>query len=220
MLAYAARRPVAERGPAPNVMLAIIALHVAVIAAVMSAKMDLPQRIVRAPLIVDFIHEDDPPPVREVSPEIPQSQRSTLDPAPRVVPLAPVDGPSIDPVPALPDIGTLVGPDPTSRIVPDAVPVPAPVRLAARLTTPASELKPRYPPAKLASGEEALLRLRLTIDERGRVAAVEAIGRADRAFVDAARRHLIAHWRYRPATEDGRAVASTMVITLRFQLEG
>jgi protein TonB len=202
-------------------MLAIIAHHVAVIAAVMSAKMDLPQRIVRAPLIVDFIHEDDPPPVREVTPEISQPpQRSTLEPPPRLVPLAPVDGPSADRAPALPDLGTLVGPDPTPGIVPDAVPVPAPVRLAARLATPPSELKPPYPPAKLASGEEALLRLRLTIDERGRVVAVEAIGPADRAFVDAARRHLIAHWRYRPATEDGRAVASTTVISLRFQLEG
>jgi protein TonB len=49
---------------------------------------------------------------------------------------------------------------------------------------------------------------------------VEPIGRADRVFVDAARRHLIAHWRYSPATEDGRAVASTKTITLRFQLDG
>ena len=36
----------------------------------------------------------------------------------------------------------------------------------------------------------------------------------------AARRHLIAHWRYKPASEDGRAVASSTVITLRFQLDG
>ena len=71
-----------------------------------------------------------------------------------------------------------------------------------------------------ASEEEAVLRLKLTIDERGRVIAVEPLGRADRAFLDSARRHLIAHWRYRPATEDGRAVSSSAVITLRFQLDG
>jgi protein TonB len=29
----------------------------------------------------------------------------------------------------------------------------------------------------------------------------------------------MANWRYRPATEDGRALATTTVITLRFQLE-
>jgi protein TonB len=64
-----------------------------------------------------------------------------------------------------------------------------------------------------------VLRLNLTIDERGRVVAVDPIGRADGTFLEAARRHLIAHWRYRPATEDGRAVSSTLAVTLRFQLE-
>ena len=46
MLAYAANRPaIAERRSAPNAMLAIIAIHVAGVAALMSAKMDLPARI-------------------------------------------------------------------------------------------------------------------------------------------------------------------------------
>ena len=50
MLAYAAhRRRVAQRHSAPHVMLAIIAGHVALIAAVMSAKMDLPERIFHPP---------------------------------------------------------------------------------------------------------------------------------------------------------------------------
>ena len=71
----------------------------------------------------------------------------------------------------------------------------------------------------MASDEEASLRLRLSIDARGRVVAVEPVGSADRAFLAAARRHLLAHWRYQPATEDGRAVASTTVITLRFELD-
>jgi len=65
-----------------------------------------------------------------------------------------------------------------------------------------------------------VLRLRLTIDERGRVIAVEPVGRADKVFLEAARRHLLAHWRYRPASEGGRAVTSSTVITLRFQLDG
>ena len=43
---------------------------------------------------------------------------------------------------------------------------------------------------------------------------------ADRTFLDAARRHLIAHWRYQPAAEDGRTIASSIVITLRFELNG
>ena len=50
--------------------------------------------------------------------------------------------------------------------------------------------------------------------------AVEPVGRADAVFLAAARRHLLAHWRFKPASDDGRAVASTTVITLRFQLDG
>ena len=82
------------------------------------------------------------------------------------------------------------------------------------------DLKPPYPESKILSGEEATLHLRLTISESGRVTAVDPVGAADRVFLEAARRHLIAHWRYRPATEDGRPIASSVVISLRFLLDG
>ncbi len=65
-----------------------------------------------------------------------------------------------------------------------------------------------------------MLTLRLTIDERGRVVAVTPLGRADPAFLDAARRHLLAHWRYRPASEGGRAIASSATVTLHFEING
>ena len=94
----------------------------------------------------------------------------------------------------------------------------APVRVGPRFATPADAVRPPYPPSKIASDEEAVLKLKLSIDPRGRVVAVEPVGRADPAFLAAARRHLLAHWRYKPATEDGRAIASSTVITLRFQL--
>lgn len=223
MLAYTSSRPlIAERRPAPHAMLAIVAIHVAVVAAVMSAKMDLPQRIKHSPLIVDLIHENDPPPPNpEISPKMPaKPQRSVID---QPMPLIPVPEPmrdAVDSTPTpLPTFDDLIGPKVEAPRA-DPTPKPAPVVNGARLLTLASELKPPYPASKLASGEEALLRLRLTIDQRGRVTAVEPVGRADRAFVDAARRHLLAHWRYKPASEDGRPIASTAVITLRFQLEG
>jgi protein TonB len=85
--------------------------------------------------------------------------------------------------------------------------------------TPSDLLRPPYPESKRRTEEEAVLRLRLTIDDRGRVTAVDAIGTADPAFLAAARSHLIRYWRYKPATEDGRVVASTLTITLRFELE-
>jgi protein TonB len=101
-----------------------------------------------------------------------------------------------------------------------ATPTPVePVRVAPRFVTPDSQVRPPYPQSKLRAGEEALLRLRLAIDARGRVSAVNPVGAADPVFLAAARRHLIAHWRYKPATEDGQPVATTIVITLRFQLD-
>jgi protein TonB len=71
----------------------------------------------------------------------------------------------------------------------------------------------------LRDGEEATLKLRLSIDERGRVIAVDPVGAADPLFLAAARKHLMARWRYQPATEDGRPVATTTTISLRFELE-
>ena len=139
-----------------------------------------------------------------------------------LAPTPPVDLPATDSTPTpLPDLGTIIGPSPQPqphRL--DPQPPPSPVRVGPRLLTSADRLKPPYPSPKLASGEEALLRLRLTIDATGRVTAVDPIGPADGAFLAAARRHLMTAWRYRPATEDGRALATTTVITLRFQLEG
>lgn len=219
MLAYAANRPVvAERRSAPNAMLAIVALHVAAIAALMSARMDLPSRIISDPIDLDWIESVEPPPEQPIETSQPDPRQSGMTRPSSEIPLPPVDSPVVNPGPT-PSFDDLVGPslDPGPKVLP--VPAPAPVKIGARLVTPASELKPPYPRSKLASGEEAVLRLNLTIDERGRVIAVEPIGRADRVFLDAARRHMLAHWRYKPATVDGEAIGSTVAVTLRFQLE-
>lgn len=220
MLAYAANRTAVAKGrPSPNAMLAIIVGHVAVIAAVMSAKMDLPTRIIEPPLTIDLFHEDDPPPPNPVQARNEQRPiRSTVTHTRQDVRTPPVAPDQVDSV-RLPPAGGDAGPGPGT--VPqhlDPIPVP-PVRIGPRIATPPSELKPPYPMAKLASEEEAVLRLRLTIDEQGRVVAVDPVGRADAAFLAAARRHILSHWRYKPATEDGRAIGSSTVITLHFQLD-
>jgi protein TonB len=222
MLAYAAHaRRNLERRSSPNAMLAIVAAHVALIAAVMSIKMDLPAKVLHPPLTVDLITEDNPPPaVQHVEPRIPQQPvESTIDRPRQLVPSPPVDSQIVDATPSLPNFDDLIG----SRLDPprtDLARAPAPVKLAAQLITSPSELKPPYPHSKILSEEEALLRLRLTIDERGRVINVEPLGHADPAFLDSARRHLLPHWRYRPASEDGRPVSSSIVISMRFSLEG
>jgi protein TonB len=220
MLAYAANRPVvAKRGSSPNAMLVIIGVHVAVIAAVMSAKMDLPAQIRKTPLFIDFIRPPEPPPTPQVQSRLPtQPHQSVIDRTEPLVPTPSTTGEILDSTPTpLPNFDDLVRPLPNP--VPDSRPTPAP-KSAARLLTSGEDLKPAYPVSKIASGEEAVLRLRLPIDASGRVIDVEPVGRADPAFLQAARRHLLAHWRYKPASEGGRAIVSFEVVTLHFQLEG
>jgi protein TonB len=222
MLAYAANRPVpAKRHSSPNALLIVISAHVALLAVVISAKMDLPQRIADGPIKLIKIKTDPitPPPPAPVTrhpqpqPTPPMTQTTIR------VPLPPLDNSAVDTGGAMTDTGPIAGAG--AAVIP-VIPNPVftPIHHDPRLLTPPSELKPPYPPSKILSEEEATLRLRLTIDEHGRVVAVDPVSGADKAFLDAARRHLIAHWRYQPATEDGRAVASSMVITLRFQLDG
>lgn len=219
MLAYAVNRPVpGKRQSSPNALLIVISVHVALLAVVMSAKMDLPQRIKDPPILVDSFPKS-PPPQPSKPPQTPQPQHKIrlTNPQPNV-PIPPTTNQPLDRTPTTIDSEPVGGGGAVTPDVPK--PVITTIHRDPRLLTPPSELKPPYPASKLVSEEEATLRLRLSIDENGRVAAVDPVGRADPAFLDAARRHLIAHWRYQPASEDGRAVASSVVITLRFQLDG
>jgi periplasmic protein TonB len=202
-------------------MLIVIAAHVAAIAVVMSAKMDLPGRIFDPPTqVINVPLPKDPPPLPPQStPQATTKANWVTRTAPQLpIPTRPPEvdtggTTSLDP-------GVLVGGG--TAVIPQPLPPfkADPVKLGPQLLTPAAELKPPYPQEKLLSEEEAQLKLLLTIDERGRVTAVEPVGRADPVFLRAARQYLLAHWRYRPASEDGRAVTSTTVITLRFTLEG
>lgn len=201
----------------PRALLLIVAGHAALLAAVITAKMDLPLPFVPETTEVTLVPLP-PEPIHNPPHQQPHQRASVIDHPPVVLPVPKPDVPQVDttPIPVpLPDPGAAVGALPG----PSVTPVPEPVFAGPRLATPESEIRPPYPQNKLRLGEEASLRLRLSIDERGRVVAVEPVGAADSDFLAAARRHLIAHWRYKPATKDGMPVASTTVITLRFQLD-
>src|SRR4051812_43354063 len=155
MLACAPSAPRhAERRSSPNAMLAIIAGHVALLAIVMSAKMDLPQKVIDRPIDVTWIDSIEPPP-----PNPPVRHVTRHQPGPTVtdpmIPVLPSPGPIVTPTPPIPDPAPVIGP------LVDPLPQPRPpvVRLGPQLVTPSAELRPPYPPAKLASGEEAVLKL-------------------------------------------------------------
>jgi protein TonB len=218
MLAYAANLPkTAGRDRSPKALTLIIAGHALVLAAVLTAKPDLIGLKADPPPIVINIPNDPPKPVpkSDPHPEHPVTQDPFI-PAER--PIVDMDQPTpiqFDPDPTIADIGAVIGSGPIT-IDPHGH---APVKVGPRFATSDSALKPPYPLDKIRSEEEATLRLRLTIDTHGRVIAVDPVGAADPSFLEAARRHILKAWRYKPATENGTAVQSTAVISLSFRLE-
>jgi protein TonB len=225
MLAYAANRPdPAGRRSSPNVMLFIVAAHVAAIAALMSVKMEAERRA-NVPTTVYNVPVYPPPPppqdpIKQKHQTPPPPQNEWVTHVPPRVPQTEVPDPPFDTGGSTgPDLGPVAGTGTDPVPVPVPTPKALPVSRGPELLTPASQLRPPYPESKLINEEEATLHLRLTIGADGRVIAVEPIGHVDAVFLDAARRYLIAHWRYSPATIDGRAIASTNEITLSFKLD-
>jgi protein TonB len=218
MLAYAANTPsIAARTGSPKALTLIIAGHALAIAAVMTAKMEL------VPIdsfpIVELIDvrsppPPPPPPTGEVKPERKSTQETFIDSTDTVVDMGQAANRTlVDTGPTIRDIITDGG---TMLLDPPRV---DPVRIAARFITAESAIKPPYPLDKRRTGEEATLKLRITIDARGRVTSVEPVGPADPSFLEAARRHILKSWRYKPATEDGVAVPTTVTFNLSFRLE-
>lgn len=225
MLAYATQsRRVAGRAGSPRALTLIVAGHAVLIAAVMTARMDVAGPVIdQIPKLIPIDPLAPPPPPPPPQPKVepqpkqPSTQETFIDKAPPKVDMGQTMSIALDKGPPLRDLLTDIRP---GKDIVTAEPArPAPVKVAALFRTPDHAVKPPYPNDKLREEEEATLRLRLTIDARGRVIAVDPVGAADPSFLEAARRHIIRAWRYKPATEDGVAVPSTMVINLSFRLE-
>ena len=223
MPVYASTSGFADHRRHPRALVLIVGGHAALLAAVMTAKMEMISPFIPTTTDVELIPlPKDPPPDKPPPPEKKQQVQprdSRVDQPKVVIPIPdqgdkPFDDVKLPPLPDQGPIGT------GTETIPKLVPQADPVRIAARFVTPERLVRPPYPADKVRLEEEATLRLKLSIDERGRVVAVDPIGRVDRSFFEAARRHLIATWRYNPATEDSRPVASTTIITLRFELDG
>ncbi|SER74814.1 energy transducer TonB [Sphingobium sp. YR768] len=78
--------------------------------------------------------------------------------------------------------------------------------------------QPDYPGAMIRQGMEGKVTVRVAISAEGRVTAIEKVSASDESFWLATERHAMRKWRFRPATRDGVAVASTKILTVRFTL--
>lgn len=220
MLAYAAHNPrPAGRAGSPKALLLIVAGHAALIAAVMAAKMEVIPFVPSVPpVVINVPPEETPPPepdpVQKVQPQTPQT--TFIQPVKPIVPMEPyVPTVPVQEGPIVRQLPPLGGGDPAIIDPPKHIPV----KVGPRLAVTDSALRPPYPLSKIREQQEATLKLKLTIDARGRVTAVEPVGSVDLIFLEAARRHILKVWRYKPATEDGVAMPTTTVINLSFRLE-
>src|SRR5262245_19371518 len=197
MLAYAANMPrTATRNGSPKALSLIIAGHALVLAGVLTAKPELiglqPDK---PPIIFDVPNPPKPDPkptVEKQEQKQPVTQDSFIQQERPIVDMERQDQIAIATGPTFEDIGKVIGSGPISIDPPRHVPV----MTGPRFATSEYALKPPYPLDKIRSEEEATLKLRLTIDARGRVIAVDPVGNADPSFLEAARRHILKSWRY------------------------
>ena len=203
----------------PGGMALVIALHAAAFAGLVLIKTDI---IRTSNPITDVFDVRIPPTPKEEPPPRPEPprQQSVLDVPRPIVPTMRDDGPVVTerPVPLQPPYF----PPARETVLADATPdLPrTPVRIEAQVDPRfAGELQPPYPAAEQRSQRDGTVRVRVTIGVDGRVKAIARLSATSDAFWRATERHALAHWRFRPATEDGRPVETTKVMNLIFRIE-
>jgi protein TonB len=112
-------------------------------------------------------------------------------------------------------------PPPPPPVVEDDGPAPDPiqekdtsfVRAEARSGNP----QPVYPESARKKGTEAVVRLKVRISPEGEVTDVKLV-EGDEPFATAAI-EAVKTWRWKPATDDGKPVASTRLVDIPFRLQ-
>jgi protein TonB len=78
---------------------------------------------------------------------------------------------------------------------------------------------PPYPPIARRMGEEGKVTLRLTVSAEGRVSRADIVTSSGREELDqTAQAWIVAHWTYKPALDNGTAVASQVLAQVSFSL--
>ena len=78
---------------------------------------------------------------------------------------------------------------------------------------------PAYPEAAREDALQGSVQLWVQIDATGRVTAVQWLHRSGVLLLDLAARDAVRGWRFEPARQGGQAVAGTLALAIRFQLD-
>jgi protein TonB len=187
----------------------VIAVHVGLLIALKSGLARKAVEIVTGPMTVDIVRE-------EIIPE-------------KEPPPPPVNIETPPPFVPAPEINIEFPPEPAPTITTTTTPPPepsAPVRAPPVISRSAPGIpgnglsKPDYPPVSRRLGQEGTVVLQLYILESGRVGEAKVQTSSGFPKLDeAAKTHALRAWRFRPATENGKAVPVWHSFRVKFTLD-
>jgi len=213
-----------QRTSSPGSLTIVIALHAAGIAGLMLWKTEFVSTSMK-PLVIKMIKQAPPPPpvepVPQMKPEV--RQKVVIDQVPSVIRM---ERPTEFKLEQAPDIRPMFDPGPIGDAIADPAPIPAanppkpvlePVRREATMLA-SSQLQPPYPASEQRAENEGSVTVRILIGSDGRVKSVEKVRGANEAFFRSTEQQALRHWRFKPATVDGRPVESRKTMTVHFRL--
>ena len=107
-------------------------------------------------------------------------------------------------------------PVPADTAVPDGARQPATAGAISR-PEPLERTPPEYPSAALRRGESGTVLVRAEVDASGRPSEVSVARSSRSRTLDRAAVQAVRRWRFRPAQQDGRAVAGAVEIPIEFK---
>lgn len=205
----------AQKRNSPSSLALVIALHAGLITAV---------AMIKSPQFVRKMHEillvtpipitPDPPPEQQEQRQTQQPQ-SHIDQVERVIQTDTNTGIVVDNSDHAIHFADNGGAG--DIVVPP--PPPPPFRRAADFDPRyANALQPPYPAIEERAQRDGIVRVRVTIGPDGRVTGVERLSATSDAFWRVTEQQALRHWRFRPATLDGRPVQDSKVVTLNFRI--
>lgn len=151
----------------------------------------------------------EPLPAGSGASDMPQAKPAAAEDAPKLVETAPPAPPAAaDAMATTPDgsEGTAAAGTNATALAPGDRPVPL-----------EGQPPPRYPAAALRRGDSGTVVVRVEVDASGAPAGVALVKRSGSRELDRAAMESVRHWRFRPAQQQGQAVAGSLEIPFDFK---
>ena len=169
-----------------------------------------------------------PPPPPRPAPTMPTADGPADAAAPAQAPPAgPPPPPSAPPAGVAPAaapggiaVGSAGGALPSVASLPGIDVADAPRKETFTAARPLRRPPPKYPPVAQRRGIEGSVTVRIRIDDTGRVVDAVVVASEPRGVFDAAALQTARRYRFAPARKGGKAIASTLQQTIRFEVGG